>query len=58
MWGSRGPAPCSWDSIPGGASCNQWQLESGEYIRVNERLELLMERETRSSRLGTSIYTL
>jgi hypothetical protein len=44
MWGSRGPAPCSRDGIPGGASYNQWQLESRESIRVidgerNEELE-------------------
>jgi len=46
MWGSRGPAACSQDGIPGG--CNQWQLESGEEIRVNEILESLMGTETRS----------
>ena len=48
MWGSRGPAACSQDGIPGGAGCNQWQLESGEEIRVNEILESLMGTETRS----------
>jgi len=53
MWGIRGPAACSQDGIPGGAGCNQWQLESGEEIRVNERLEsLMLGRESRSQRLG------
>ena len=48
MWGRRGPAACSQDGILGGAGCNQWQLESGEEIRVNEILESLMGTETRS----------
>jgi hypothetical protein len=51
--GSRGPAACSQDGIRGGAGCNQWQLESGEEIRVNERLEsLMLGRESRSQRLS------
>ena len=45
MWGSRGPAACSQDGIPGGAGCNQWQLESGEEIRVINVGERIKELE-------------
>ena len=56
-WGSRGPAACSQDGIPGGAGCNQWQLESGEEIRVNDILEwigriIIAKRKAGQSRRG------